>query len=87
VQISTGESTWETPTTAAPQVPTPGTTPAPTTMSPYDRPNEGGQGNESGYGNEATGGAQEGERSLGVSHGCWTFHTEQDTDDYGRALC
>jgi hypothetical protein len=54
VQISTGESTWDTPTTAAPQVPSPGTTPA--NQSPYAVPGEGTRGME----------GQEGDRSLGV---------------------
>jgi hypothetical protein len=52
VQISTGESTWDLPTMAAPHVPTPGGTPAQGT--PYGAPSDGMQG-------------QEGERGLGVS--------------------
>lgn len=69
VQISTGESTWDTPTQAAPQVPTPGTTPAPS-MDPYGKPGSDGYGQNNGY-DQGPGGAQEGERGLGVSGVMW----------------
>ncbi|QIX02169.1 hypothetical protein AMS68_007686 [Peltaster fructicola] len=58
VQISTGESTWEVPTQAAPQVPTPGATPA-QEANPFRMPeNESSRG----YGQEGG----EGERGLGT---------------------
>ena len=57
VQISTGESTWDVPTMAAPQVPTPGATPA--QENPYPAPMDG-------EGTRGMGG-QEGDRGLGVS--------------------
>ena len=70
VQISNGESTWDTPTSAAPQVPTPGATPA-QEMNPYGKPNEGEGGVVKKDDGSATyapdGQGQEGERSLGVS--------------------
>ncbi|KAI6889281.1 small GTP-binding protein [Hortaea werneckii] len=56
VQISTGESTWEVPTMAAPQVPTPSGTPA--QGNPYPPPGEessrgmGGGGSERGLGGD-----------------------------------
>ncbi|GAM83610.1 hypothetical protein ANO11243_015980 [Dothideomycetidae sp. 11243] len=55
VQISTGVSTWDVPTTPAPTVPTPGSTPVPPT-NPYPMPEDGHNG-----------APQEGERGLGVS--------------------
>ena len=77
VQISTGESTWEVPTAAAPQVPTPGGTPA-QMSDPFSKPGQGGHqgggygdsyGNQQGndYGNNGPDGAQEGERGFKVS--------------------
>lgn len=74
VQISTGESTWEVPTAAAPQVPTPGGTPA-QMSDPFSRPGQGGDHGNNGYGdnqgnnygNNGPDGAQEGERGFKVS--------------------
>ncbi|KAH9845271.1 GTP-binding protein ypt1 [Teratosphaeria destructans] len=62
VQISTGESTWEIPTMAAPQVPTPGGTPAHGNPYPTPASRDGGRDEGSrGFGAEAG----EGERGLG----------------------
>jgi len=58
VQISTGESTWDTPTQAAPMVPTPGVTPA--QGNPYSAPDAEGTRGMDGQGQEA-------DRSLAVS--------------------
>lgn len=58
VQISTGESTWDTPTQAAAMVPTPGVTPA--QGNPYSAPDAEGTRGIDGQG-------QEGDRSLAVS--------------------
>jgi len=72
VQISTGVSTWETPTTEAPTVPTPGTTPA-QTHNPYAMPQEhAGQNGEDGTRGFGGSEAQQSERGLGVRHcaGC-----------------
>jgi hypothetical protein len=55
VQISTGESQWDIPTEPAPQVPTPGGTPA--QSDPYPAPSPGTRGMD----------GQEGDRGLGVS--------------------
>ncbi|EME86391.1 uncharacterized protein MYCFIDRAFT_89114 [Pseudocercospora fijiensis CIRAD86] len=55
VQISTGESTWDVPQMAAPNVPTPGSTPA--GQSPFPNPDESSRGV----------GGQEGDRSLSSS--------------------
>jgi hypothetical protein len=72
VQISTGESTWEVPTTAAPQVPTPGGTPA-QMSDPFSKPGQGGshgngygEGQGNPYGNNGPDGAQEGDRGFKV---------------------
>lgn len=83
VQISTGESTWEVPTAAAPQVPTPGGTPA-QMSDPFSKPGQGGdrgngygdnygnnqnygQNQGSNYGNSGPDDAQEGDRGFKVS--------------------
>jgi len=78
VQISTGESTWDVPTSAAPQVPTPGGTPIPTMSDPFSKPGQGGEhgngygdnyGNSQGnhYQNNGPDDAQEGDRGFKVS--------------------
>ena len=79
VQISTGESTWDVPTAAAPQVPTPGGTPVPTMSDPFSKPGQGGGDHGNGYGdnygnnqgnNYQSNGpddAQEGDRGFKVS--------------------
>ncbi|KAF2156094.1 hypothetical protein K461DRAFT_291047 [Myriangium duriaei CBS 260.36] len=61
VQISTGVSTWEVPTKAAPTVPTPGSTPVPPN-NPYPMPDESYNGH-GGDGTRGVGG--EGERGFG----------------------
>lgn len=92
VQISTGESTWDVPTTAAPQVPTPGGTPVPTMSDPFSKPGQGG-GHGNGYGdnygnNQGNNGpedAQEGDRGFKVSR--WRGMrrlARRDTDDENR---
>ncbi|GAB7365713.1 hypothetical protein MBLNU230_g7051t1 [Neophaeotheca triangularis] len=83
VQISTGESTWDVPTTPAPQVPTPGGTPA-NLENPYPAPgsrgleqrNDGsmtyapdGQGSDRGFGSDMMHMAMGGNKPHGGQHG------------------
>ena len=62
VQLSTGQSTWDLPTEAAPGVPTPDATPSNTT-GPYPPPGAGGERGMEGEGSE---------RGLGV---CYYSHS------------
>jgi hypothetical protein len=96
VQISTGESTWDVPTVAAPQVPTPGGTPVPTMSDPFSKPGQGGNhgngygdnyGNNQGNNYQSNGpdDAQEGDRGFKVS--CWRDMSgvaTRDTDGGNR---
>jgi hypothetical protein len=70
VQLSTGQSTWETPTQAAPVggTPTPGLAspyPQPGTQSPYPQAQNQGVGSPGPDGQQLDG--QTGDRGLGVS--------------------
>jgi hypothetical protein len=76
VQISTGESTWDVPTMAAPNVPTPGGTPA-SGHSPYPAPQEGTRGM----------GGQESDRSLGVCGRKRQMRDDSMADRHRRARC